>query len=576
MNKKVIFIIIIICIAAVSVPIIYWIINIGSEDGGDGVENQTPVINSYYPLVDPSINETSTQKFNVSASDPDDDPLTYEWYLNGIEVGGNNTNYIFDANSNPYGTYTVIVNVTDGEKVANRSWTLRVQYIWNVKDCPGAPTNITPDQMIRLGIITDTERSLSEGSWNGAYMAVKEINEDGGVNIGGGTYYFGITSENSDEANPVFDNTTSIAAANKIIDYKKVQYAIGGYKTEAVLAYQPLFMEEQILFINTGAANPSLTQNVIDDYDTFKYFFHPSPQNYTILVEELIDLIIFSSLQLSLPKAYGGLGHNISRFSYIRGDSPWTAGFIGPIIEGLESNDYWNMTFTGVGLGVAQDITPLQMETVWDEIEDANTQIVIPLFLGPAGLTFTTSYAANQPHCLPYGINYFSQLSSFWTDTSGACNYSITLEYIFDTNKTELTLDFFNDYIAEYGVDPYYTAVGSYDAVYQLAWAIEDAGSSDPDDLVDSLESIPKSAPLMGAGGGFAYTASHCNYYDWPMGTNLAIQWIDGSKCLIPGLAVYPSDPWSTSFGVPPFGTLLNMTSLAIPHWGLYYFDAEY
>ena len=124
MRRKAIFIVIIICIVVASVPTIYWIINSGNEGAGDA--NRAPVINSYYPLVDPSINKTETQEFNISATDPDGDSLTYGWYLNGTEVGGNFSNYIFDANSNPNVIYTVKVNITDGNHVVNHLWILTV------------------------------------------------------------------------------------------------------------------------------------------------------------------------------------------------------------------------------------------------------------------------------------------------------------------------------------------------------------------------------------------------------------------------------------------------------------------
>ena len=124
MNRKVFLIIIIICVSVVSVPIMTWLINNGIT--GSGNINQPPTINSYYPLVNPYINETETQEFNVIASDPDGDPLTYGWYINGTEVGGNFSNYLFDATINPNGTHTVKVNVTDGIHVVNRFWTLTV------------------------------------------------------------------------------------------------------------------------------------------------------------------------------------------------------------------------------------------------------------------------------------------------------------------------------------------------------------------------------------------------------------------------------------------------------------------
>jgi len=104
-------IVIILCIVVASVTIIYWGINIENDNN---TANQPPFINSYYPLVNPYIDETEIQEFKISATDPDGDPLTCGWYLNGTGVSGNFTSYIFDANSNPNGTYYVKVNLTDG------------------------------------------------------------------------------------------------------------------------------------------------------------------------------------------------------------------------------------------------------------------------------------------------------------------------------------------------------------------------------------------------------------------------------------------------------------------------------
>lgn len=449
-------------------------------------------------------------------------------------------------------------------------------YAWSADDAPGAPSDITADQIIRLGVISDTERIQGEGSYNGAELAVTEINTAGGIDVDNETYYFGLTSENTDEGNPVLNTATSVTAAKRLINYKNVQYAVGGFRTESVIAYQPLFMDDKIIFINVGAATTSLAQKVLDDYDNFKYFFHPSPQNTTILITELIQLIMFTAWQMSWPVASGGLGHNISRFSFMLEDLAWTALFAGSITAALVNNDYWNMTYTGVTITMPQDVTSIQMETYWDEVIDADTQIIIPIFSGAAGLTFSTSYGANEPNCIPYGINVVSQDADYWTDTAGAANYGVTMESVFPTNKTSLTEAFYADYVAEYSTSPIYTAVGAYDAVYQLAWAIEEAQTFDADLLVTQLETLTRGEGnhLEGAGGFAAYTGSHCSFYGWPYGIGLAIQWVNGSKTLIPGVSVYPSAPWSGP--IPPAGTLSNMDPIAIPHWGLHYFDTQY
>ncbi|MHA1413875.1 MAG: hypothetical protein ACTSO4_14805, partial [Promethearchaeota archaeon] len=92
-------------------------------------------------------------------------------------------------------------------------WIFVAPYQWSAKDCPGAPSDITEDQIIRIGVIGDTERLHGESALWGAQLAAYEINTAGGVVVNGKRYYYGITSENSDEANPILDITKGVSAA---------------------------------------------------------------------------------------------------------------------------------------------------------------------------------------------------------------------------------------------------------------------------------------------------------------------------------------------------------------------------
>ncbi|MFO7989888.1 MAG: Ig-like domain-containing protein [Desulfotignum sp.] len=87
--------------------------------------NRAPTIDYYSPSFNPTINEGESQYFNISATDLDGDSLTINWYLDGsLEQTGGNYTYYADYESN--GSYTVKVNVTDGESVDEYSWTLTV------------------------------------------------------------------------------------------------------------------------------------------------------------------------------------------------------------------------------------------------------------------------------------------------------------------------------------------------------------------------------------------------------------------------------------------------------------------
>ncbi|MHA1191822.1 MAG: hypothetical protein ACTSP9_05940 [Promethearchaeota archaeon] len=179
-------IITILCIVIASATIIYLGLVI---EGGNA--NQPPIINNYYPLVNPYINETEIQEFNVSATDPDGDPLTFGWYLNETEVGENLNSYLFDANTNPNGTYYVKVNITDGYNIINRHWIMTVSnltelgtYITNhnyahLEDLKSIPTQWIEDAKQNLNIVyghTSHGSQLTSGMANlDAFMGGDDI-----------------------------------------------------------------------------------------------------------------------------------------------------------------------------------------------------------------------------------------------------------------------------------------------------------------------------------------------------------------------------------------------------------------
>ncbi|MBN1970587.1 MAG: DUF5011 domain-containing protein [Candidatus Delongbacteria bacterium] len=78
--------------------------------------------------IDQTINETETLNFYIIASDPDNNPLEYEWKLDGAIVSSINT-YDFITSYTSSGVYEVVLNVTDnyGTKSSfNANWTVTV------------------------------------------------------------------------------------------------------------------------------------------------------------------------------------------------------------------------------------------------------------------------------------------------------------------------------------------------------------------------------------------------------------------------------------------------------------------
>ena len=111
----------------------YWILTVQNVD-------RNPVISNPQPLSDPSINEGDSQDFSIIATDPDTDPITYEWYVDTVPVGLNSSMYTHYTDYDDEGTYIIMVNITDGEFYDDYSWTL---YIGDVNRAPSI-TDIQP------------------------------------------------------------------------------------------------------------------------------------------------------------------------------------------------------------------------------------------------------------------------------------------------------------------------------------------------------------------------------------------------------------------------------------------------
>ena len=108
--------------------------------------NSAPVIESFAPISPaPTVNEGDSLVFNVTASDPDGDSMTYKWTLNGVEVSTSD-NWTYFANISDSGKFVKVTVTDDSPFSQNTTKTWRII----VKDVT-PPTSVSDLNEINVG-----------------------------------------------------------------------------------------------------------------------------------------------------------------------------------------------------------------------------------------------------------------------------------------------------------------------------------------------------------------------------------------------------------------------------------------
>ncbi len=431
---------------------------------------------------------------------------------------------------------------------------------------PGAPAGVASDRIIRIGCLSAMTEIQGEGAWKGGYMAVDEINQAGGITLGGETYYFGLISEDTFEADANLDVTKGTLAAQLMLESDDPDIIYGGFRTEALSAYEEPIMDAKKIFINVGAATDDFCADVLTDYARYKYFFRISPVNSSSLVSEIIRTIGYLKSYMEAV-----LGKPINKAAIIREDLDWTVG-MGYVLDGALYSTLGIPGLPQLGFEVVEHVafpitaTAEDFSQYWQNIETDGAQLVVPVISAQGGILMTTQYAQVQAKSLIYGINVMSQDLGFWDETGGGCEYEIGLTSLCEGSYlTPTTQVYWENFKTNYGEAPIYTASAGYNAVQMIATTIEAAQSLDSDDLVTQFESYTPDNTIQGLNGDFCFTASHDVFEGYDHTTDkiravsLMAQWQDGKKvCISTGGLVYPD--------ATPYGDVVT-GSIQFPDW---------
>jgi len=365
---------------------------------------------------------------------------------------------------------------------------------------------------IKIGVIGE-ESSVAGGSiTRAALLAADDINAHGGVN---GRRIQVITYDDHSSA------AEGVRAFQRAVSDDKVVAVIGSYISEVVLAIEPWSGRLHMPFITPGAASTEISKRVHDDYEHYKYTFEgwlTAPFQAQSICDFSHDILV-NQLHLKTTVVMSE-------------DAAWTTPLDARYLEclpkaGLEVLDHvrFNPDTT--------DFTP-----IFNQIERKHPNIVMT-GMAHVGVQPTVQWHDQQVPFPMAGINIQASTTAFWKDTHGATEGVITFNSAAPgVASTPTTQTFAENYTKRYGDSPAYSGYTSYDMVHVIAEAINRAGSTDPDKLVDALEKTDYVGTIgreQFYGRDNAFT--HAMKYGPGLVTGVHLQWQNGKQ-----VAVWPPD----------------------------------
>jgi branched-chain amino acid transport system substrate-binding protein len=374
--------------------------------------------------------------------------------------------------------------------------------------------------VIKIGISGPMKFPAGSDMYIGAKIAADEINANGGVKIGGSVYEIEIVKADSNEFLSVPD---AVSALERLISVNKVNFVIGGTRSEAILAQMEVMAENKVVYIMAGGGSPLLTEQVGKNYDKYKYFFRTTTPHGTDQVKcfaATIDIIA-----KKLRKEYG---IQTPKVAMILEKAVWVdsvAAYGRSIMPklGLEIVGEWRPSPTANDL--SSELTA---------IKNSGAHIIFTTFSGPVGVVFGKQWGSLEIPAIPVGTNVEAQSLRYWKATGGKCEYEITAVAGLRAAISPKTIQAFDKFVEIKGDAPVYTAFGGYDGVYILTEAAARAQSLNSDEVVTQLEKTN----YLGVSGTIAFLPrGHKNAHDLIYGpgylTLFSQQWRKGELRLI-------------------------------------------
>lgn len=373
---------------------------------------------------------------------------------------------------------------------------------------------------LRIGVPTAVQLQVGRDTVTAVKMAIDEINKKGGI-LGRKLEY--VTADETE--NP----ETGISAIRKLVSDEKVDLLVGGYTSGVTLAQLPHIAASKTIYLGVGAASPSITAKVKNDYHTYKYIFRVGPVNATHQARALVDYI--SGFVI------GELGYK--KIAIVGENAKWVQDLV-PVLKRGAGEVGADIRMTELFDTQTSDFSPLLAK-----VKSSGAQYLIVILSHGSSDVFAKQWHDAQVP-VPYGgIDVKSMDGDFFNRIGGKSISQVAANFAVRAPLTKKTIPFFDNFKKNSPNYPVYTAFFAYDAIFLYAEAVKRAGSFDNEKVIKELEKTR----FEGVAGEIMFDENH-DVMTGKGKTNLIfVQWQAKGERVV----LYPKELRTGEFILPPW-----------------------
>lgn len=371
----------------------------------------------------------------------------------------------------------------------------------------------------------------------GLRLAVEEINAAGGVDVAGQMRSLKLEVMDTRDLEPGVPVSEALLAVEKLILGKGADFLVGGpLRSEAALAAMDVISRyRKVSIVSAGVLTPAYHKRIAENYDKYKYCFRMTG-NVVTEIRESVGILE------SIKAKYG-----FNKVFIMVQDVAHARAAGGKIKEGLEAKG-WNVVGYEKYPTGSTDFSVGLLKA-----KGAGAQTLFYWFDMPEISILTKQWFDMKIDALPVGFGASMADSTFWDATGGKCTYWVNVwprAGCVSSDAIPLAWKFIDAYRVRYGVEPGVTWVSpvSYQAVYVLADAIRQAGTTEPNRVIAALENTDLES--VWGRTKFDRQSHQIIYSDDPQKGALTTwaQWLDGKR-----VAVFPQKLATTAIKLPPW-----------------------